>query len=139
MISNVPAVPACPSAPLTGVRKRPTSCLVELGVSSDVPLVRLAGGRVLDSAPWWLGHPVEHPQGSPKVKDAENQANHDDVPGAMAYGPWRQKQFGNAVQGCADGDVLEHKQTVGQQKQSAGDASHHNLPVLRQPLVLIKR
>ena len=119
-----------PSDPLPGVRKRPTSSLVELGFFSDFSLVRLAGGWVLDSAIGGLGHAVEQSQCPPEIEHTEDQSNHDDVPSAVSYGPGSQEQLGNSMKSGADGDVLEHKQTMGQQEQSAGDATHHYLPVL---------
>ena len=121
-----------PSDRLPGVRKRPTSSLVELGFSGDLSLVRLAGGRLLDSAIGGLSHAVEQSQCSPEIEHTEDQADNDDVPGSVSQGPGSQKQLGNSVKSGADGDVLEHKQAMGQQEQSAGNASHHNVPVLCQ-------
>ncbi len=60
LLSHRPLRPIIPFQNSTGsVRKRPTSSLVELGFFSDLSLVRLAGGRVLDSAIGGLGHAVE--------------------------------------------------------------------------------
>ncbi len=115
---------------MSSVRKRPTSSLVELGFSGDLSLVRLAGGWVLDSAIGELGHAVEQSQCSPEIENTEDQSNHNDVPSAVSHCPWSQEQLGNSMKSGADGDVLEHKQTMGQQEQSAGDATHHYLPVL---------
>ena len=131
LLSHRPLRPIIPFDNSTGsVRKRPTSSLVELGFFSDLSLVRLAGGRVLDSAIGGLGHSVEQSQCSPEIEHTEDQSNHDDVPSTVSHGPGSQKQLGNSVKSGADGDVFEHKQTMGQQEQSAGDATHHYLPVL---------
>ena len=84
-----------PSDPRPGVRKRPTSWLVELGFSGDISLVVLAVGGLLDGATQRLitagsgeTHESDRP---PKVEYAEDQSNHDDVPGAMTDGPWGQE------------------------------------------------
>ena len=65
---------------------------------------------------------------SPEVKDAENKANHDDVPCSVPHSPWSHKEFRNTVKRCAESDVLEYEQAMGQQKQCACNATHQNLP-----------
>ena len=65
---------------------------------------------------------------SPEVEHAENQPDHNDVPGLVAQGPWGEKQFGDPVECGTDCDVFEHQQAMGQQEQRTGDASHQDLP-----------
>ena len=105
-------MPVCPSDPRPGVRKRPTSWLVELGFSGDFSLVVLATGGLLGAAASALtpaGSGEAHqPDRAPEVEHAEDQSDHDDVPGAMTDGPWGQEQFGDAVQCCTEGNVFEH-------------------------------
>ena len=51
---------------------------------------------------------------SPEVEDAEDETNHDDVPGAVPNCPWSHEQFSNSVKRCAESDVLKYKQAMGQ-------------------------
>ena len=114
-------MPVCPSDPRPRVRKRSTSWLVELGVPGDVPLVVLATGGVLGAAASSLSpaagsgeaHQTDR---APEVEHAEDQSNHDDVPGAMTDCPRGQEQFGNAMKCCAKGNVLQHKLAMGEQE-----------------------
>lgn len=66
--------------------------------------------------------------GPPQVEEAEDEANHDDVPGAVPKSPWSHEQLCNPVKRCAEGDVLKYEQAMGQQKQGACHASHQNMP-----------
>ena len=50
---------------------------------------------------------------SPEIEDAENQANHDDVPGTVPHSPWSHEQLSNTVKRCAESDVLKHEQAMG--------------------------
>ena len=63
-------------------------------------------------------------QRSPQVEDAENQSDHDDVPGFVADGPGGKEQLRNPMQCRSNGDVLQHQQTMGHQEQCAGDTPH---------------
>ena len=71
---------------------------------------------------------------APEIKNTEDQSDHDDVPGSVPQRPGSQEQFSNAVKGCADGDVFEHEQAVGQKEQPTGHAAHQHLPVPEQTL-----
>ena len=63
-------------------------------------------------------------QRSPQVEHAEDQPNHDDVPGLVAQRPRSEKQFSNPMECCTNRNVLEHQKSMGHQEQRAGDASH---------------
>ena len=54
------------------------------------------------------------PDRPPQVEDAEDEANHDDVPGTMPNSPWSHKQLSNTVKRCAESDVLKNEQAMGQ-------------------------
>ena len=66
--------------------------------------------------------------GSPKVEHAENQSDHDQIPGTVSNGPGSEKEFGNPMQSGADSDVFKHQQAMSQQEQPTGHASHQDLP-----------
>ena len=61
---------------------------------------------------------------SPQVEHAEDQPNHDDVPGLVAQRPRSEKQFSNPMECCTNRNVLEHQKSMGNKEQRAGDASH---------------
>ena len=50
----------------------------------------------------------------PEVEDAEDEANHDDVPGTVPNCPWSHEQLSNTVKRCAESDVLKYEQAMGQ-------------------------
>ena len=110
--------------------------MVELVVFGDVFIFFLAIISVLVSAISRLipkaagsGHSGSgEPDRAPKIEDAEDQSDDDQIPGAMANGPGGEEQFGNTVKGRADGDVFQHQKAVSQQEKPAGHASHQHLP-----------
>ena len=66
--------------------------------------------------PWNSDQSVEsrsgEPDRPPEVEDAEDQANHDDVPGTVPNSPWSHEQFSNTVKRGAESDVLKYEQAV---------------------------
>ena len=61
---------------------------------------------------------------SPQVEHAEDQPNHDDVPGLVAQRPRGKEQLRNPMECRTNRNVLEHQKSMGNKEQRAGDASH---------------
>mgnify|MGYP005735216115 CR=1 FL=1 len=49
----------------------------------------------------------------PEVEDAEDEANHDDVPGSVPNSPWSHEQLSNTVKRCPESNVLKYEQAMG--------------------------
>ena len=63
-------------------------------------------------------------QRSPQVEHAEDQPNHDDVPGLVAQRPRGKEQLRDPMECRSNGDVLKHQQSMGHQEQCARDTPH---------------